>query len=202
MKTCRVCSTPIPSPKGPQAYCSNECRPASLVRLHEQQRVARALRPIPQCRECHVALPGRRSDRRRCDQCQRVAYNTGARSRYHASPTDQKRRQNVWNERHPGLRNERGRARHRLLRLATFEAYGGAKCACCGEGTHEFLGIDHLNDNGAEERRQGFASGGAAFYRRLQKLGYPPGYQILCHNCNMAKGFYGQCPHTNEGETR
>ena len=24
---------------------------------------------------------------------------------------------------------------------------------------------------------------------------YPPGYQVLCHNCNLAKGFYGSCPH-------
>ena len=26
---------------------------------------------------------------------------------------------------------------------------------------------------------------------------YPKNLQILCHNCNMAKGFYGECPHYN-----
>ena len=24
---------------------------------------------------------------------------------------------------------------------------------------------------------------------------YPDGFQVLCHNCNMAKGIYGKCPH-------
>ena len=33
----------------------------------------------------------------------------------------------------------------------------------------------------------------------LKKLGYPKdGYQLLCHNCNCAKGWYGACPHTEE----
>lgn len=29
----------------------------------------------------------------------------------------------------------------------------------------------------------------------LKTNGYPDGFQTLCHNCNMAKGFYGICPH-------
>lgn len=35
----------------------------------------------------------------------------------------------------------------------------------------------------------------------LKKNDYPKGFQILCHNCNMSKGFYGYCPHVgvNEG---
>ena len=32
-------------------------------------------------------------------------------------------------------------------------------------------------------------------YRYLKIRGFPPGYQVLCHNCNQAKGFYGKCPH-------
>ena len=24
---------------------------------------------------------------------------------------------------------------------------------------------------------------------------FPKGFQILCHNCNVAKGLYGECPH-------
>jgi hypothetical protein len=31
--------------------------------------------------------------------------------------------------------------------------------------------------------------------RDLKRRGFPPGHQVLCHNCNMAKQFYGQCPH-------
>lgn len=25
--------------------------------------------------------------------------------------------------------------------------------------------------------------------------GWPPGYQVLCHNCNVAKRILGTCPH-------
>ena len=46
-------------------------------------------------------------------------------------------------------------------------AYGGYKCTCCGETEPKFLSIDHT------------------------------GYQILCHNCNMALGSYGYCPHSS-----
>ena len=27
------------------------------------------------------------------------------------------------------------------------------------------------------------------------KNNFPKGFQVLCHNCNLAKGFYGKCPH-------
>jgi hypothetical protein len=29
----------------------------------------------------------------------------------------------------------------------------------------------------------------------LAKHGYPDTFQLLCHNCNLARGFYGTCPH-------
>jgi hypothetical protein len=35
-------------------------------------------------------------------------------------------------------------------------------------------------------------------YRSLRNQGYPPGYQVLCHNCNWAKYAYGECPHQKE----
>jgi hypothetical protein len=37
-------------------------------------------------------------------------------------------------------------------------------------------------------------------YTWLRNQGYPNGFRTLCHNCNLARGFYGYCPHevTNE----
>ena len=29
----------------------------------------------------------------------------------------------------------------------------------------------------------------------IKKNNFPKGFQILCHNCNVAKGIYGECPH-------
>lgn len=34
-------------------------------------------------------------------------------------------------------------------------------------------------------------------YAWLHANKYPDGFQVLCHNCNMAKGFYSRCPHNN-----
>ncbi len=69
------------------------------------------------------------------------------------------------------------------------------KCVCCGETIIEFLGIDHINNNGAEERKQ-IGLIGADFYAWLIKQGYPEGYQVMCHNCNQGRQINnGICPH-------
>ena len=88
----------------------------------------------------------------------------------------------------------------RRLRAATFAAYGGSRCVCCEETEEDFLVIDHILDNGADERRQirerdGIHAVGGKFYVWLKKQGFPPGYQVLCHNCNHAKRLRTGCPH-------
>jgi hypothetical protein len=80
------------------------------------------------------------------------------------------------------------------LRLDTIAAYGG-KCTCCGETQTEFLTIDHIEGDGAHERKH-FDRSGQKMYAWLRRQGWPKDrYQLLCFNCNCAKGFYGQCPH-------
>jgi DNA repair exonuclease SbcCD ATPase subunit len=92
------------------------------------------------------------------------------------------------------------RARHLKLRLAVLEAYGG-KCACCGETHPHFLSIDHKNGGGKKDRiAKGCRESGGNWYRYLLK-DHPDHVQILCHNCNMAKGHYGVCPHQIAKET-
>jgi hypothetical protein len=78
-----------------------------------------------------------------------------------------------------------------------FAAYGGYKCNCCGESEPMFLSIDHIDNNGAEERRSGlYAGSGIGFYMWLRKSGFPSGYQVLCMNCNTGKHKNGGvCPH-------
>ena len=84
---------------------------------------------------------------------------------------------------------------NRELRRAVLRAYGG-RCACCGEDTPEFLGVDHVNNDG-EAHRAELKGYGRAIYRWLKREGYPQDgrFQLLCHNCNVAKGCYGGCPH-------
>jgi len=98
----------------------------------------------------------------------------------------------TYRARHPNASKER----QRKLREAAISAYGG-KCACCGETTYEFLCIDHVDGGGGRHRRK-LESEGHTTYTWLKKYNYPEGYRVLCHNCNLATGFYGFCPHAIE----
>jgi len=82
------------------------------------------------------------------------------------------------------------------LKAEVIAAYGGA-CACCGECRPQFLAIDHIYGDGKQDRRgRGI---GSQFYAWLRASGFPRDrYQLLCHNCNFAKGHRGECPHRSE----
>jgi hypothetical protein len=71
---------------------------------------------------------------------------------------------------------------------------GTNRCACCGQDEVRFLCVDHLNNDGNVHRRT-IGQGSNILYQWLIKNGLPPGYQILCFNCNMGKAIYGVCPH-------
>ncbi|MCX6748692.1 MAG: hypothetical protein NT076_03735 [Candidatus Pacearchaeota archaeon] len=81
----------------------------------------------------------------------------------------------------------------RLAKLDCIEHYSDGKncCDCCGEKHIEFLGIDHKEGNGRKHRES--IKEYLPLY--LKKHGYPKGFRILCHNCNMSLGFFGYCPH-------
>jgi len=91
------------------------------------------------------------------------------------------------------------RARHlrfrRRLKLEVLSHYshGEPRCACCGIKEIEFLTLDHINDDGKEDRKNHGL--GAVFYARMKKLGYPDHLQVLCFNCNIARSHFGVCPH-------
>lgn len=80
---------------------------------------------------------------------------------------------------------------HRIRRLECIKHYGG-KCACCGESEPKFLALDHIYGGGTKHRK---GKGNIVYW--IVKNNYPDLFQILCHNCNSAKGFYGECPHTS-----
>lgn len=89
---------------------------------------------------------------------------------------------------------------HERLREQTFAAYGGWKCACCGETQRDFLTIDHINNDGGKLRKAGTYGkqgvGGIFMYRWLRKNGFPEGFQVLCMNCQVGKARNkGVCPH-------
>lgn len=93
---------------------------------------------------------------------------------------------------------ERHKQGNAQLKQEIFAVYG-TKCACCGEDHPLLLNIDHINNDGAAHRRSLKSNkrlGGQAIYRWLKNNNYPPGFQVLCWNCNMGKHLNGGvCPH-------
>jgi len=74
--------------------------------------------------------------------------------------------------------------------LAHYGPEGHLRCAWksgCSVTDVDMLSLDHINDNGAEERRQNGGKGGVWFYRHLRKNNYPLGYQTLCFNHQWKK---------------
>lgn len=99
----------------------------------------------------------------------------------------EKRARDKYRQAHPDFR--------RRIRQEVLEAYG-ASCACCGETTPQFLAVDHIHNDGATHRKELGTKAGSGFYLWLKREGFPKDrFQLLCHNCNLAKAYYGQCPH-------
>ena len=80
---------------------------------------------------------------------------------------------------------------YRKIRLEVIALYGG-KCVCCGETEPDFLTLDHINNDGFLQRKR-YPSGSASYKIVMKER--PTDIQILCYNCNCAKGHYGICPH-------
>ncbi len=159
------------------------------------------------CRACDSIA------KRKYKQENRVRVNETARLWRKQHPEKPNAAQDRWRAKNPGLAAqrarewraanlERARAKqrevNRNLKDAVYEAYGGYRCACCGETISQFLSLDHIDNDGAEHRRR---IDRRKIYKWLRDNGFPPGYQILCMNCNFGKARNGGiCPH-EEGST-
>ena len=77
------------------------------------------------------------------------------------------------------------RAKRRQIRQAIFRALGN-KCVWCGFQDHRALQIDHVNNNGAQHRRQ-YPVGSSIYYKDILANIDSGQYQCLCANCNYIK---------------
>ncbi len=84
------------------------------------------------------------------------------------------------------------------LKRDVFSHYGSGVCAVCGFSDIRALQLDHVNHDGADQRRlvgRVRTAAGTTFYRWLRRTGYPSGYQILCANCNWIKEWERRVTH-------
>lgn len=106
-------------------------------------------------------------------------------------------RNSAWNKENRVSRNLYCQIRNRRIKIETFQHYSEGRCFCCGETILEFLALDHINGGGTKQRKE-IGVGGAPFMALLKKKGWPKGFQVSCHNCNMGRHLNkGVCPHKN-----
>ena len=83
--------------------------------------------------------------------------------------------------------------RRRLIKEIVLSHYSKGKphCRVCGFEDIRALCLDHVENNGAEHRREinshGQKCGSHAVYAWIRKNNFPSGFQVLCCNCNMIK---------------
>ena len=93
----------------------------------------------------------------------------------------------------PGEKNEKNKEYRKRLKLETLTRYGPSGQLCCSwADCHvsdiDMLSLDHINNDGARQRREAKGSGdGAHLYSKLKTSGYPDGYQTLCLNHQFKK---------------
>lgn len=76
------------------------------------------------------------------------------------------------------------KTRRDAAKIAAFEAYGGCTCVGCNEKDLTVLSIDHIN-GGGNKHRQEIKGKFLNLYFWLKSNNYPPGYRVLCMNCQF-----------------
>lgn len=194
---------------------------ASIVRMAKQRGViGRRERGRIFCSTCDTKLtPQNRGRDEQCKACVaavRAAYEKrrpdvqeAAQARwYEKNAVSIRAKRRTYYSTHREQERSRDAERNRRVKAEVLGHYSGgtAHCACCGEYLIEFLTLDHINGLSPEEKIPDPARGyrrkliGRAFYEKLKREGYPPGFQVLCWNCNCAKRIGIKCPHQIQRE--
>lgn len=96
----------------------------------------------------------------------------------------------VWLAKRPNYQRDNYRKYRGRIRREMTTAYGGV-CKKCGIDDMEVLDVDHINNRGGIDRKNGLW--GWKLYGQLRKLGYPKeNYQLLCRNCNWKKHLHSK----------
>ena len=86
------------------------------------------------------------------------------------------------------------RLKKRLDCLYHYSVNNDPRCACCGLSNYEYLVIDHIDGGGCKHRKENKLNGRLIYHWLIQN-NFPPGFRILCFNCNFSFGAHGNCAH-------
>lgn len=195
IQICSKCSQAFPATKdffrkdsGRKTGLYPYCKPCERVYgLHRTRTQEKHQVTEKECRKCRQVLPidNFNKDVRQPDG--HYYYCKSCKNEIRRTPDNLERNR---------IQAQNYRKKNRLEMLNRY-SNNDPKCACCGEAHYEFLAIDHINGGGNQHRKDVQP---ALMYSHLKALNWPTGYQVLCHNCNNAKGYYGKCPHEDISE--
>lgn len=156
--------------------------------------------------EFHKSKKSKDGCQSQCKSCKQDRAKTDEAKAYQKKYAEENKesRLEYWNDyRKRNAEKISDQERLRLLKVKTeaIQGYGG-KCSCCGETVLEFLAIDHVNCNGAADRKEN-GRHGKRMYSFLIKNNFPKEYRVLCHNCNWSAFINGgKCIHQIMAEKR
>ncbi len=213
-KVCKLCARELPATAeffreqargGNLRHACKKCVAAAARKDREPKTLIQPHGPdYKECNGCKKVLPladfyakeGRAQSH--CKECVKASNAVRYNARYKNNPEYHQKAREYHKRRHAehgDAMRQKNRRNHRIVREMCIQHYGG-KCECCGEDKYEFLALDHIDGGG----RKHHASVGNKLCRWLVRNNFPqePRIRVLCHNCNMARGFYGYCPHQKQ----
>lgn len=157
LRHCKYCSTKFKPITKNSVFCSTGC--ANRFRAQNTKCVL--------CGGKMISIPGARG---------------GKKIKYCSSACKEKARR-IRHSKNSAIRQISYSKRYYSIKEKVYSKYGN-QCAHCSEQRSPCLSIDHVNGNGAEDRRE--TKGSTAFL--LKVLSDDSGeYQILCMNCQWMK---------------
>lgn len=84
--------------------------------------------------------------------------------------------------------SEKGKQKHRDIKIQVFNILGGCKCQLCDVTDIDKLNVDHIDGTGYEDKRNGYE--GPKLYRSIVNRTYPrslSNLRVLCWNHNLAR---------------
>jgi len=197
-KLCKECLNPIPDKKRKDAkFCSVSCREKSRSRREKPKRNRYQREYYKKKKTDHLWHQAHKSKRKKSYYKNRERELKSATEWW---TKNKSRSLEVRRLSYPKKTRER-----ELLKFEVFSIYSKRDsnsnipcCACCGEKSHiEFLALDHVSGKRSWSKKTGKGRTDTGHKLRLwaKKNDYPNTLQVLCHNCNTAKGQNGVCPH-------
>jgi len=109
---------------------------------------------------------------------------TKAKANYEKDREKHNRESIEYGRKHPERKNQINRRCYQKRKLVVLNHYSNNTCACafCGIKDIRVLSIDHVEGGGREHKRQ---TGYNSIYDWLLQNHLPPGFQVLCMNCQF-----------------